>query len=105
MIKKSVTQTKNTPPVRSGALIVSLFIQLIALVVIGIVSLHYGALGVLIALLLAAGYVLLALQTFKLMQNKISDSGSALTVIHIIASVVAVLIVTGFISIYTSLPF
>jgi hypothetical protein len=105
MVKKSVTQTKTTLSVRSGALIVSLLMQLAALVVVGIVSLHYGVIGILIALLLAVGYVLLALQTFKLIQNKTSGDGSTLTVIHMIASVVAVLIITGFMSIYTAFPF
>lgn len=105
MVKKSVTQTNTIPPIRSGALIVSLLIQLAALAVVGIVSLHYGAIGILIALLLAIGYTFLVIQTFRLIQNKINDDGSTLTVIHVIASVVGVLIIAGFISIYTSLPF
>lgn len=103
--KNTVTQTKNTPPVRLGAMIVSLLIQLAAFVVVGSVSLHYGMIGILIALSLAAGYVLLVLKTLKLIQNKISDESSTLTIIHVIASVVGVFIIAGFMTMFTNLPF
>ena len=104
MVKNTVSQTKNTTPVRSGAWIVSLLIQLAALIIIGIISLHYGIIGILGLGLITVGYVFLTLRTIKLIQNKISDR-STLGVIHLIASVASFFIIAGFMAIFTSLPF
>jgi len=105
MTRNTVSRTKNTTPVRLGVWIGSLLLQLAALVIIGIISLHYGIIGVLGLVLVIVGYVFLTLRTIKLIQNKISDNGSTLGAIHLIASAMSLFIIAGFLAIFTNLPF
>jgi len=103
MVKNNRIQTnKNRSSLQTSAWVVSLIIQLVALMFIGIVVFSFGVVGIGIVALLAVGYALLVMRTAQLVKGKITDedSISTLTAIHLVVFIVSILVIAIFLAFY-----
>lgn len=108
MVKNNRVQSnKNMSSIRTSAWVISLFIQFLAVVIMGIASRNFGFIGIGIIILVAIGYAFLVIRTIRLIRGKIIDTNSisVLTAIHLVAFLVSIFVIAVFIAFYYGTKF
>ena len=105
--RKTIQKSKNKSSIRSGAWVVSLMAQLVAIGIIGIIALSFGAVWIGLVGLLAVGFIFLTKSTIKLIKGKITDADliSTLTALHLVAFVLSCFVIAIFLAFYTGTKF
>lgn len=108
MVKNTRKKVGNSnPPVRKIFWVASLALQFAALVIIGLLSRHFGVIGLGAIIILTVGLIFLTRSTVDIIKGTTTDESiiSTLGILHIIFAMIALFIVVGNLSIISNLPF